>query len=139
MPAQYMWVYSPTPVKLDKWEKQQLLDRVASLIEKSQRLKHVVHRTSLRGGRLYLYNLYEPSLPKNNEFHFIKPSLMANILRLRWRAQPSMTKQEKSAHWNGSATTTSGLKLDFCALSDYFSPHYTHNQTQTIFASLSRQ
>jgi hypothetical protein len=64
MPKGYQWVFVERPVKLDKQKKAELKTIIENQLEISQRLKDKVSRFEIKGGRVYFYELIEPSIPE---------------------------------------------------------------------------
>jgi len=69
----YAWVYSPKPVKLTKYEKEEILKKVTQYIDSSTKLKEKVSRIEVKAGRVYLYKLVEQALPLPKGAVLIKP------------------------------------------------------------------
>jgi len=73
MTSHYVWVYSPKPAKLNKYDKDLIINRVSNIIKGSSRLNKVVHRIQIKAGRLYLYHLHEQYGWDDPSKVFIKP------------------------------------------------------------------
>jgi hypothetical protein len=67
------WTYKPTPAKLNTQEKDNLKQKVNTFIQESERLKSVVNRIDIKGGRIYLYHLVEQLRWDDPDVQFIKP------------------------------------------------------------------
>lgn len=74
--SKYAWVYSPQPAKLTEIDKARLLKQVDTFIAASEKLAKTVHRTTIRGGRIYLYNLYEPWIPEEGSGVYLTKPLI---------------------------------------------------------------
>ncbi len=76
-----MWVHSPTPIKLGKYEKDKVLAIAKKFIDASDRLSKIVNRIEIRSGRVYFFYLYEPYIPKESDgVYFIKPLIDGKYL-----------------------------------------------------------
>ena len=53
-----------TPAKLTDWDKSEITKMVEVEIEKTTKLKAIVSRIEVKAGRVYLFHLFEPSLPE---------------------------------------------------------------------------
>ncbi|TXT67519.1 MAG: hypothetical protein BAJALOKI1v1_70010 [Promethearchaeota archaeon] len=73
MPSKKKWVYNPKPIKLSSSEKSELLKKVKSYVDASEKLKEKVNRIHIRGGRIYFYHLYKPFGWDDPNKIFIKP------------------------------------------------------------------
>jgi hypothetical protein len=74
------WVYSPKPAQLDRFTKDMLKDKVQKFIESSERLSQKVNRIEIKAGRIYLYHLVEPFIPKGGKVRWIKPLIEGKYL-----------------------------------------------------------
>ena len=54
-----IWVYNPSPAKLNNYEKAALKEKVQDFIEKSEKLSKAVNRVEVKAGRIYLHQLVE--------------------------------------------------------------------------------
>jgi hypothetical protein len=60
-----VWVKgNPPPAKLTDGDKASITKIVEAEIEKTTKLKEIVSRVQVKAGRVYLYNLFEPSIPE---------------------------------------------------------------------------
>jgi hypothetical protein len=66
------WVFSPKPTRLDRITKDLLQEKVQKFIDSSRGLSRKVNRIEIRAGRVYLYHLVEPFIPKGKKVRFIK-------------------------------------------------------------------
>jgi hypothetical protein len=57
-----VWVQVKTPKKISQWEKDSLMKRIEAEIAKTTKLRQAVSRIEIRAGRVYLYQLYEPTI-----------------------------------------------------------------------------
>jgi hypothetical protein len=67
------WVYSPKPAQLDRFTKDILRVSIQKFIDSSKRLSQKVNRIEIKAGRIYLYHLVEPFIPKGKKVRWIKP------------------------------------------------------------------
>ncbi len=74
------WVYSPKPAQLERFTKDILKDKVQRFIDSSERLSNKVNRIEVRAGRIYLYYLVEPFVPKGEKVRWIKPLIEGKYL-----------------------------------------------------------
>ena len=59
-----VWVRVKKPIKISQWEKNSLIKRIETEIAKTTKLQQTVSRIEIRAGRVYLYHLYEPTIPE---------------------------------------------------------------------------
>jgi hypothetical protein len=57
-----------TPVKLGEWDKNELKKKVEAEIEKSEAIKKAVSKIVIKAGRVYLYELFEPTQVEGVQF-----------------------------------------------------------------------
>lgn len=128
MTSEYVWVYSPKPAKLNKYDKDLITNKVSEIIKNSSKLNRVVHRIQIKAGRLYLYHLCEQYGWDDPDNTFIKPLIdgrynefpLARIMiinsnRLDW--------QRHNGQWIDLKEDTLEECLKFIEDDDWFS-HY---------------
>ena len=74
------WVYSPKPAQLDRFTKDVLKEKVQKFIDSSKPLSQKVNRIEVRAGRIYIYYLVEPFIPKGQKVRWIKPLIEGKYL-----------------------------------------------------------
>lgn len=78
--ARITWVYNPRPAKLNRVDKELLLIRVRKFFQASENFSKVVNRIAIRGGRIYIYHLIEPYIPKGRRVQFTVPLIESKYL-----------------------------------------------------------
>ena len=68
---QYVWVQKPIKPVFDASSKEKLLQKTQQFVNNMEKLRQKVSRISMRGNRIYLYQLVEQCNPKGAVF--IKP------------------------------------------------------------------
>jgi hypothetical protein len=64
----WVWTGKRTPAKLGERDKNELKKKVEAEIEKSEAIKKVVSKIVIKAGRVYLYELYEPTQVEGVQF-----------------------------------------------------------------------
>jgi hypothetical protein len=65
--AKKVWVYAPQAPKFKAIEKEEILAQVKNIINANVKLSKKVCRTSMRGNRVYLYELVKQLIPEGVE------------------------------------------------------------------------
>jgi hypothetical protein len=75
-----IWVQVKKPITLKQDEKAKIERFVADFIEKTAKLKKNLSRILIRGGRIYVYKLYEPVPPGVEGVEFTRPLIDGKYL-----------------------------------------------------------
>ena len=94
-----IWVYNPSPAKLNNYEKAALKEKVQDFIKKSEKLSKAVNRIEVKAGRIYLYQLVEQSSWDDPDAKWLKPLIDGKYLEFPYARITVLINKKFSVDW----------------------------------------
>ncbi|HAB51965.1 MAG TPA: hypothetical protein DCE80_07325 [Ignavibacteriales bacterium] len=94
-----IWVYNPSPAKLNNYEKAALKEKVQDFIKKSEKLSKAVNRVEVKAGRIYLYQLVEQSSWDDPDAKWLKPLIDGKYLEFPYARITVLINKKFSVDW----------------------------------------
>ena len=94
-----IWVYNPSPAKLNNYEKAALKEKVQDFIEKSEKLSKAVNRVEVKADRIYLHQLVEQFGWNDPDAKWLKPLIDRKYLELPYARITVLINKKFSVDW----------------------------------------